>query len=292
LGGIHRPTNDKTIFAGRKTMPISTKQKCAEFRKLHESGCFVLPNPWDAGSAKLLQGMGFKALASTSSGFAWSTGHRDNNVGCDDVLAHLKVLCAATDLPVNADFEAGYAHDPAGVAANVERCVETGVAGLSIEDSTGDASAPLYEMKLAVERMRAARSAIDAKGGDVMLVGRCESFLIGQSDLKATVARLIAYAEAGADCLYAPAIRTSEQIATVVKELAPKPVNVLWSGPGFTVAELADLGVRRISVGGALARTAWGAFLKAAREIAEAGSFAGMAQAIPNAEMNGLFAKN
>lgn len=272
-------------------MPISTQQKCADFRTLHASGCFVLPNPWDAGSAKLLQGMGFKALASTSSGFAWSTGRCDNNVGCDDVLAHLKVLCAATDLPVNADFEAGFAHDPAGVAANVARCVETGVAGLSIEDSTGDASAPLYEMTLAVERMRAARAAIDAKGGDVMLVGRCESFLIGQPDLKATVARLIAYAEAGADCLYAPAIRTREQIATVVKELAPKPVNVLWSGLGFTVAELADLGVRRISVGGALARTAWGAFLKAAREIAEAGSFAGMAQAIPNAEMNGLFAK-
>lgn len=273
-------------------MPISTKQKCAEFRKLHESGCFVLPNPWDVGSAKLLQGMGFKALASTSSGFAWSIGHRDNNVTCDDVVGHLKSLCDATDLPVNADFEAGFAHDPAGVAANVARGVDTGVAGLSIEDSTGDASAPLYEMKLAVERMRAARSAIDAKGGDVLLVGRCESFLVGQPDLKTTIARLIAYAEAGADCLYAPGIRTKEQIVAVVKELAPKPINVLWTGPGFTVAELADLGVRRISVGGALARTAWGAFLKAARELADSGSFAGMAQAIPNGEMNGLFAKN
>jgi methylisocitrate lyase len=273
-------------------MPISIQQKRAEFRKLHESGCFVLPNPWDVGSAKLLQGMGFKALASTSSGFAWSIGHRDNNVSCDDVVGHLRILCGATDLPVNADFEGGFAHDPAGVAANVARGVETGVAGLSIEDSTGDASAPLYEMKLAVERMRAARSAIDAKGGDVLLVGRCEGFLVGQPDLKATIARLIAYAEAGADCLYAPGIKTREQIAAVVKELAPKPVNVLWTGPGFTVTELAALGVRRISVGGALARTAWGAFLKAAREIADNGSFAGMAQAIPNSDMNGLFAGN
>ena len=273
-------------------MSISTQQKRAEFRKLHESGCFVLPNPWDIGSAMLLQGMGFKALASTSSGFAWSIGKRDNSPGCDDVVRHLKALCDATDLPVNADFEAGFAHDLAGVAANVGRGVDAGVAGLSIEDSTGDASAPLYEVSLAVERMRAARSAIDAKGGDVVLVGRCEGFLVDQPDIKATIARLTAYAEAGADCLYAPGIRTGEHIAAVVKELAPKPVNVLWSGPGFTVAELADLGVRRISVGGALARTAWSAFLKAAREIAEAGSFAGMAQAIPNGEMNNLFAKS
>ena len=272
-------------------MPVSTAQKRADFRKLHESGCFVLPNPWDVGSAKLLQGMGFKALASTSSGFAWSIGYPDNKVTCDDVLSHLKALSQATDLPVNADFEAGFAHDPEGVAANVARGVETGVAGLSIEDSTGDASAPLYEMTLAVERMRAARSAIDANGGDVVLVGRCESFLIGQPDLKATIARLIAYAEAGADCLYAPGIRTKEQITAVVKELAPKPINVLWAGPGMTQTELADLGVRRISVGGALARTAWGAFMKAAREIADSGSFAGMAQAVPHGEINGFFAK-
>jgi len=272
-------------------MPISTKQKCAEFRKLHESGCFVLPNPWDIGSAKLLQGMGFKALASTSSGFAWSIGHRDNNVSCDDVLGHLKSLCDATDLPVNADFEAGFAHDPAGVAANVVRGVDTGVAGLSIEDSTGDVSAPLYEMKLAVERIRAARSAIDAKGGDVMLVGRSEGFLVGQPDLNATIARLIAYAEAGADCLYAPGIKTKKEIAAVVQALAPKPINFLMGAPGATVAELADLGVRRISIGGALARTAWGAFLRAAREIADHGSFAGLAHAVPHGEINGLFAK-
>lgn len=272
-------------------MPVSTAQKRADFRKLHESGCFVLPNPWDVGSALLLQGMGFKALASTSSGLAWSIGHSDNNVNRDHVLAHLKTLCDATDLPVNADFEAGFAHDPAGVAANVARGVDTGVAGLSIEDSTGDVSAPLYEMTLAVERMRAARAAIDAKGGDIVLVGRCESFLVGQPDLKATIARLVAYAEAGADCLYAPGIRTREQIAAVVKELAPKPINVLMGGPGLTVAELTDLGVRRISIGGALARAAWGGFLRAAREIAEKGSFSELAHAVTHAEINGFFIK-
>lgn len=271
-------------------MTVSAAQKRAQFRKLHESGCFVLPNPWDAGSAQLLQAMGFKALASTSSGFAWSIGHPDNKVTCDSVLAHLKTLNEVTDLPVNADFEGGFADDPAGVAANVTRGVATGVAGLSIEDSTGDASAPLYEMTLAVERIRAARAAIDATGEDVVLVGRCESFLIGQPDLKATIARLIAYAEAGADCLYAPAIRDKGQIATVVKELAPKPINILVGSPGLTVAELADLGVRRISIGGALARTAWGGFLRAAREIAEKGSFTELAHAVPHAEINGFFA--
>lgn len=272
-------------------MPVSTAQKRADFRKLHESGCFVLPNPWDVGSAQLLQGMGFKALASTSSGFAWSIGHSDNKVSCDDVLTHLKALCDTTDIPVNADFEAGFAHDPAGVAANVARGVDTGVAGLSIEDSTGDASAPLYEMTLAVERMRAARAAIDAKESDVVLVGRCESFLVGQPDLKTTIARLVAYAEAGADCLYAPGIRTREQIAAVVKELAPKPINVLMGSPGLTVAELTDLGVRRISIGGALARAAWGGFLRAAREIAEKGSFSELAHAVPHGEINGFFVK-
>lgn len=272
-------------------MPVSTAQKRADFRKLHESGCFVLPNPWDVGSAQLLQGMGFKALASTSSGFAWTIGYPDNKVTCDSVLAHLKTLNDATDLPVNADFEGGFAHDPAGVAANVTRGVATGVAGLSIEDSTGDAAAPLYEMTLAVERIRAARAAIDATGEDVLLVGRCESFLIGQPDLKATIARLIAYAEAGADCLYAPAIRDKGQIATVVKELAPKPINILVGSPGLTVAELADLGVRRISIGGALARAAWGGFLRAAREIAEKGSFTELANAVPHGEINGFFTK-
>ena len=272
-------------------MPVSTAQKRADFRKLHASGCFVLPNPWDIGSAQLLQGMGFKALASTSSGFAWTIGRRDNSVTCDDVIAHLKSLCDATEIPVNADFEAGFAREPEGVAANVARGVGTGVAGLSIEDSTGDASAPLYEKSLAVERMRAARRSIDANGGDVLLVGRCESFLVGQPDLDATIARLIAYAEAGADCLYAPGIRTRKEIAAVVNALAPKPVNVLIAQPGLTVSELADLGVRRISVGGALARTAWAGFMRAAREIAEKGSFHELANGIPHGEFNALFSR-
>lgn len=271
-------------------MSVTVAQKRAEFRRLHESGCFVLPNPWDVGSARLLQGIGFKALASTSSGYAWSMGRSDNHVSCENVLGHLKMLCDATDLPVNADFEAGFAHDPAGVAVNVTRGVATGIAGLSIEDSTGDASAPLYEMTLAVERMRAARKAIDATGHDVMLIGRCESFLIGQPDLKATITRLIAYSEAGADCLYAPALKTKEQIIAVVKAVAPKPVNVLMGAPGFSVAELADMGVRRISVGGAMARAAWGAFLRAARDISQNGSFAEFGQAISYAEINGMFA--
>lgn len=272
-------------------MSVSVAQKRAEFRKLHESGCFVLPNPWDVGSAQLLAGMGYKALASTSSGFAWSIGRADNHVTCDDVIAHLTTLCAATDLPVNADFEGGFAHDPAGVAANVTRGVATGVAGLSIEDSTGDASKPLYEMTIAVERIRAARKAIDDSGADVMLVGRCESFLVGQPDLNETITRLVAYAEAGAECLYAPGIKTKEQIVAVVKAVAPKPVNLLVGTPGLTVREVADLGVRRISVGGALARVAWGAFLRTARDLAENGSFAEFAHAVPHAEINGVFAK-
>lgn len=272
-------------------MSVSVAQKRAEFRKLHESGCFVIPNPWDAGGARLLANMGYKALASTSAGFAWSIGRADNQVTCDDVIAHLTTLCAATDLPVNADFEAGFAHDPEGVAANVTRGVAAGVAGLSIEDSTGDASKPLYEMTLAVERIRAARKAIDDSKSGVMLVGRCESFLIGQPDLDATIKRLVAYADAGAECLYAPALKTKEQISEVIKAVAPKPVNVLMGSPGWSVAELADLGVRRISVGSSLARAAWGAFLRAARDIAENGSFDEFGKGAPFAEINGALAK-
>lgn len=271
-------------------MAVSVDDKRAAFRRLHESGCFVLPNPWDVGSARLLQGMGFKALASTSAGFAWSAGRPDNGVSCDEVVAHLKALCDATALPVNADFEGGFAHDPEGVAANVARVVAAGVAGLSIEDATGDRAAPLYETALAIARIKAARRAIDDSGGGVILVGRCEGFLVGQPDLAATIARLSAYAEAGADCLYAPGLRSKEQIAAVVKALAPKPVNVLVGAPGFSVAELAELGVRRISVGGALARVAWGGFLQAAREIAEEGTFAGLGGAATYPELNGLFA--
>ena len=271
-------------------MPVAVAQKRADFRKLHDSGCFVLPNPWDVGSARLLAGMGFKALASTSSGFAWSTGRPDNAVSCDDVLDHLKTMCDATDLPVNADFEAGFAGDPEGVAANVARGVATGVAGLSIEDATGDASAPLYEATLAVARMRAAREAIDASGEDVMLIGRCEGFLVGQPDLTATIARLTAYAEAGADCLYAPGLKSKEHIATVVRELSPKPINVLMGAPGWPVTELADLGVRRISVGGAMARVAWGSFIQAAQTLVTKGTFDGFASAVSYAELNGKFA--
>lgn len=271
-------------------MTASTGDKRALFRRLHESGCFVLPNPWDIGSARLFQSMGFKALASTSAGFAWSAGRPDNGVNCDEVVAHLEALCEATDLPVNADFENGFAHDPDGVAANVARGVAAGVAGLSIEDATGDRAAPLYETALAVERIKAARRAIDDSGSDVVLVGRCEGFLVGQPDIAATIARLTAYAEAGADCLYAPGLRSREQIGAVVRALAPKPVNVLVGAPGFAVAELADLGVRRISVGGALARVAWGGVLRAAREIAEKGTFAGLAEAASYPELNGLFA--
>ena len=271
-------------------MPVSTAQKCAEFRKLHESGCFVLPNPWDVGSARLLAGMGFKALASTSSGFAWSNGRSDNSLTCDEIVAHLKVLCAATDLPVNADFEAGFADAPEDVAANVGRGIATGVAGLSIEDATGrPGGPPLYEKDLAVARIRAARTAIDVAGSDVMLIGRCEGFLVGETDLNKVIDRLVAYADPGADCLYPPGVKTREQVGEVVRALAPRPVNILMGAPGLSVAELADLGVRRISIGGALARAAWGAFLRAAHEIAEQGTFDELGKAIPFADINGMF---
>lgn len=271
-------------------MPVSVQDKRAAFRRLHQSGCFVLPNPWDVGSAKLLAGMGFKALASTSSGYAWSTGRPDNAVSCDDVLAHLTALCAATDLPVNADFEAGFADSPEGVGANVSRAVATGVAGLSIEDATGDASAPLYQESVAIARIKAARAAIDASGQDVMLIGRCEGFLVGETNIDKVIARLIAYSQAGADCLYPPGVKTKDHIAAVVKALAPKPINILMGAPGLSVTELTELGVRRISVGGAMARSAWGAFLRSAKEIAEHGSFTEFGHAISYAELNGMFA--
>jgi 2-methylisocitrate lyase-like PEP mutase family enzyme len=270
-------------------MPITTADKRATFRKLHESGCFVLPNPWDVGSAKALAHLGFKAIASTSAGFAWSIGKADNRVTLEDVLAHLTALCEAVDLPVNADFEGGFAHKPEKVAANVARAVKTGVAGLSIEDSTGDAEKPLYERAFAIERIKAARAAIDADHSGVMLTGRCEGFLVGQPDLDMVIDRLRAYSEAGADCLYAPGIRTKEQIAAVVKAVAPKPVNLLQGWPGLGVTEVADLGVRRISVGGSLARTAWSGFMRAAREIAEKGTFAELGNGHPGGELNKMF---
>jgi 2-methylisocitrate lyase-like PEP mutase family enzyme len=270
-------------------MPATTADKRATFRKLHEAGCFVLPNPWDVGSAKALKHLGFKAIASTSAGFAWSIGKADNRVTLDEVCEHLAALCTAVDLPVNADFEGGFAHKPEKVAANVARAVKTGVAGLSIEDSTGDTANPLYERAFAIERIEAARAAIDADDSGVLLVGRCEGFLVGQADLTMVIDRLQAYAEAGADCLYAPGIKTKEQISAVVKAVHPKPVNLLIGASGLSVAEAADLGVRRISVGGSLARTAWGGFMRAAREIAEKGTFTELGNGYPGGELNKLF---
>jgi len=259
------------------------------FRRLHEAGCFVIPNPWDAGSARLLAGLGFRALATTSSGFAWSLGRPDNHVSLEEALAHMRAVVRAVDVPVSADFEHGFAVAPSGVAANVSAATGTGVAGISVEDSTGDAAQPLFEFALSVERVRAARRAIDEGGSGVILTARSEGFIVGRPDLGETLRRLVAYAEAGADCLYAPGIRTPEEVAAVVGAVAPKPVNVLVGGDFTTVAELSALGVRRISVGGALARTAWAGFLEAAREIANRGTFAGLGQGAPFSEINGLF---
>lgn len=268
---------------------VSRSARTTRFHALHESGTFVIPNPWDAGSARLLAGLGFKALATTSSGFAWSTGRRDNHVTLDDALAHMRALVAAVDLPVNADFENGFAVSPDGVAVNVARAVETGISGLSIEDSTGDPADPLFPRTLAAERIAAARQAIDASGSGVLLVGRSEGFIAGRPELDETLARLVAYADAGADCLYAPGIRTREQIVAVVQAVAPKPVNILVGAPFTTVEDLRALGVRRVSVGGALARAAWGGFLAAARELAEHGTFTALGQAVPFAELDGMF---
>jgi 2-methylisocitrate lyase-like PEP mutase family enzyme len=262
----------------------------AAFRALHESGCFVLPNAWDRGSARHLAGLGFPAIASTSSGHAWSVGRPDGGVERDGVLAHLRDLVGATDLPVNADFENGHGTTPDQVAESVALAVGTGIAGLSIEDSTGDPARPLFELGDAVERLQAARAAIDASGSDVVLVGRSEGFISGRPDLEETLRRLTSYAEAGADCLYAPGIADTEQIAAVVAAVAPKPVNVLVGGPSdLTVADIAALGVRRISVGGALARAAWGGFDRAARALAERGDFSGFDGARSGGDLNALF---
>jgi len=268
----------------------SIADKRRAFHKLHEAGCFVIPNPWDVGSAKFLQGLGFKALATTSSGFAWSHGHRDGGMSRDRVLDHLTDLVEATDLPINADFENGFAPDAAGVAESVRLAVESGVAGLSIEDSTADASRPIYDLDTAVDRIRAARKAIDKAGGDTLLVGRAEAFLHGQPDLEYTIHRLKAYAAAGADCLYAPGIRTPEQISAIVAGVAPKPVNLLmgWAGD-LNLQQIAALGVRRVSVGGALARSAWGGFVRAAKLIVEQGKFDGFADAASGSELDKFF---
>jgi methylisocitrate lyase len=264
-------------------------EKTARFHRLHESGCFVIPNPWDAGSARLLAGLGFQALATTSSGFAWTLGRRDNHVTLDEALGYFRGVAAAVDVPVSGDFEGGFAVEPDEVAANVARAAQTGIAGLSIEDSTGDPAHPLFDFPLAVARIRAARAAIDASGSGLLLTARSEGFIAGRPDLAETLRRLEAYAGAGADCLFAPGLRSVSDIAAVVHTVDPKPVNVLVGSDFTTLAQLADLGVRRISVGGALARAAWTGFLGAAREIATAGTFTALGRAVPGSEFNPMF---
>lgn len=255
-----------------------------------QRGCFAIPNPWDIGSARYLQHLGFKAIATTSAGFAFSRGLPDGAVGRDAMLAHVREMVEATDLPVNADFENGYAQDAEGVVENVRLCVETGVAGISIEDNSGRKDRPLYEVTLAADRIRAARAAIGESG--VVLVGRAECFLVGQNDIAEVILRLCAYAEAGADCLYAPGIHEREHITAVVQAVAPKPVNLLiGGGMGLTMQDAAALGVRRVSVGGALARAAWGGFIRAARELAEHGTFDELTGAAPHAELQNFFTK-
>ncbi|MGH7286763.1 MAG: isocitrate lyase/PEP mutase family protein [Myxococcota bacterium] len=263
--------------------------RISEFRRLHEAGCFVIPNPWDRGSAIFLERLGFQALATTSAGLAWSSGRPDNAVTLEQVLAHLEEIASAVRVPVNADFEGGFAKEPAGVAATVARALRTGVAGLSIEDSTGDVQHPLFEFRLAVERIEAARAAIDESGSGVLLTGRSEGFVAGRPDLDETIRRLEAYAAAGADVLFAPGLRSKEDVSALVKAVAPRPVNLLVAGNWFTLAEAAALGVRRISVGGALARAAWSGFVKAARDIAENGSFASLAATGPPLDLNAIF---
>jgi 2-methylisocitrate lyase-like PEP mutase family enzyme len=264
----------------------------AKFRKMHESGCFVLPNPWDIGTAIYLENLGFGALATTSAGFAFSRGRPDGGVPRDEMLAHIREIVEATTLPVNADFLAGYADEPERVTANVRLCVATGVAGLSIEDNTGRTDVPLYEKKLAIDRIRAARSTIEASGNGVVLTGRCEAWLVNHPEPFRTVLdRLAAYAEAGADCLYAPGVSKPDEIAQIVKTVAPKPVNVLVSGFNhqLSLSQLADLGVRRISVGSGLALATWGTFFRAAKDIKENGTFNLLANGAASADLNELF---
>ena len=270
----------------------TTAEKRQAFRTLHEAGCFVIPNPWNVGTARYLQGLGFEALATTSAGHAHSLGFPDGGQSVDAVLAHYRELAEATDVPLNADFENGFADDPDGVAANVTRCIATGVAGLSVEDSPKDAR-PLYELDAAVARVKAARAAVDRAGGDVVFTARAENFIRGVPDLDDVIRRLKAYAAAGADCLYAPGIRTREHIEAVVKAAAPKPVNFLagWAME-FKVSDIAAMGVRRISVGGSLARAAAHAFIKTATEIANDGKFDGFAGLVSNAELNKFFSED
>jgi 2-methylisocitrate lyase-like PEP mutase family enzyme len=281
----------RSLIARDMPMPShTTADKRAAFRHLHESGCFVIPNPWNVGSARYLQGLGFKALATNSSGFAHSQGFADGEQSCEEALAHFSEIAAATDVPLNADFEGGFADDPHRMALNVTRCIATGVAGLSIEDSTGDLDKPLYDFDLVLVRVKAARAAIDKSGTGVVLTARTEGFIRGRPDLGETIRRLKAFADACADCLYSPGINFREQIEATVKAVAPKPVNFLNSGTlGFTVNDLASLGVRRISVGGTLARVAMDAFIKSAREIRDLGKFDSFSGVISNTELNNFF---
>ena len=264
-------------------------EKVEAFHRLHADGCFVMPNPWDVGSAFALEQIGFEALATTSAGFAWTLGRADNGVRRAEMLEHLGQIAGAVAVPVNADFEDGFAREPDGVATNVKLAAATGIAGLSIEDSTGDVGEPLYPFELSVERVRAARQAIDESGTGVVLTGRSEGFVVGRPDLEETIRRLKAYAEAGADCLYAPFITTAEQISAIVAAVAPKPVNLLVHKPFTTVAEAAALGVRRISLGGTLARVGWAGVLAAANEMANEGTFSRLAELPGNADLDSLF---
>ncbi len=265
------------------------EDKINTLRELHESGCFVIPNPWDPGSAKYLQSVGFRALATTSAGFAFTRGRPDGGVSRDEMLAHLADLAAATDLPVSADFLNGYGEDADQVAESVRLALATGIAGLSVEDSTGDPEQAQFDLETATERIRAARRVIDESGSGAVLTARAENFFVGNPDLDDTITRLKAYAEAGADCLYAPAIQTDEQIAAVVSAVAPKPVNVLHVRPDLTVADYAERGVRRISIGGGLAFAAWTGVFQAASRLAESGSFDGFPTERPPVNLNALF---
>src|SRR5437762_7655414 len=266
----------------------SIEEKRAEFRKLHQSGCFAIPNPWDIGSAKYLQHLGFKAIATTSAGFAFSRGLSEGTVKRDDMLAHIKELIEATDIPVNGDFENGYADDPNWVAENARLCADTGVAGLSIEDAADRKESPLYDVDLAVERIHAVREALQDTG--VLLVGRAEGFLVGKENIDQVIKRLVAYSEAGADCLYAPGFKERDHIKAIVEAIAPKPVNVLiGASGGLTMRDAAELGARRVSVGGAFARAAWGGFIRSAKELIERGTFDELSNAASYTELQELF---
>src|SRR6266516_241781 len=293
-GSCWRANNDPVydcVMNEATSLQLST---ISGFRAMHASGCFLLPNPWDIGTAVYLQHLGFKALATTSAGFAFSRGLPDSVsvITRGDMLAHIGEVVAATSLPVNADFQNGYADEPEDVAASVALCIATGVAGLSIEDASGDSAAPLYEFNLAVERIKAARAAIDATRIPVVLTARCEAWLVGQPDpLRVSLKRLVAFADAGAECLYAPGVTKPDEIAAIIQAVSPKPVNVLMSrpDPALSISRLTDLGVRRISVGAALARVAWGAFIRAARGIVDRGSFDALADAAPFKDLNDVF---